>query len=301
MTVSTAAYRKSHLTVVPAQPEIPHEMTRAPGRSAASVRPATGEFDPIDADRTHAGATDGRELEAEGSWAERSAPAQEAVRLELQNRIAAYLGRGRPRVILTDNLHTMLSIKRGGDVWTIRLHHMFAQAPPIVLRAVARYAERHCPEASRVLRAFIDANDERVRKRDRARPIQIDVEGRHHNLQAIYDDLNARYFGGRIEARITWGQRTRRRRGRESIKLGSYTVEDQLIRIHPVLDAVDVPRFFVAYIVFHEMLHEVHDMPLVDGRRVYHTKAFRRDEKRFEAYDASIQWEKANLHKLLDR
>lgn len=240
-------------------------------------------------------------MEIDRAWHERSRDAQELARIDLQDRVAAHLSRGRPRVIVTDNRHTMLSIKRGADVWTIRLHHMFTHAPPIVLRAVARYAERHCPEASRVLRQFIDANDERVRKREGARPVVIDVEGKHHNLQAIFDDLNERYFGGRIRARITWGQRTRRRRGRESIKLGSYTVEDELIRIHPVLDAADVPHFFVAYIVFHEMLHEVHDMPVVDGRRIYHTKAFRTDERAFEAYDASIRWEKANLHKLLDR
>ncbi len=283
MPVSTAAYRKSHLSVVPAAAET-EPVSQASRRIDAS--PAGGHLAAV---------------EAETPWESRSAADQEAARDDLQHRIAAYLTRGRPRVILTDNRHTMLSIKRGGDVWTIRLHHMFTHAPPIVLRAVARYAERHCPEASRVLRAFIDANDERVRKPDRSRPIQIDVEGKHHHLQEIFDDLNDRYFGGRITARITWGQRSRRRRARESIKLGSYTVEDALIRIHPVLDARDVPHFFVAYIVFHEMLHEVHDMPLVDGRRVYHTKAFRRDERRFEAYEAAIAWEKANLHKLLDR
>ena len=38
--------------------------------------------------------------------------------------------------------------------------------------------------------------------------------------------------------------------------MGSYSVEDRLIRIHPTLDRPDVPRYYVAWIVYHEMLHQ---------------------------------------------
>jgi hypothetical protein len=233
--------------------------------------------------------------------AESSAAHPEAARMELQERLAAYLGRGRPRVVITDNLHTMVSIKRGDGVVTFRLHHMFLDAPAAVLRALGRYAERQDREAARVLRAYIDTNDHRVRQREEPRPISVDVEGKHHNLQDILDALNAHYFEGRIKARITWGPRSRRRRSRDSIKLGSYTFEDELIRIHPVLDASDVPRFFVEWIVYHEMLHEVHDMPVVDGRRVYHTPEFRRAEAQFDRYAEAVLWERTYLHKLLER
>ena len=129
----------------------------------------------------------------------------------------------------------------------------------------------------------------------------LDTQGAHYNLQELLDELNERYFAGEIEAKITWGPRTRRRPGRESIKLGSYSIEEQLIRIHPVLDAVDVPRFFVEWIIYHEMLHEVHDMPIVDGRRVYHTPEFRRAEALFERYAEAVLWERTMVHKLLDR
>jgi hypothetical protein len=178
---------------------------------------------------------------------------------------------------------------------------MFLDAPPFVLRALARYAESQDHEASALLRRFIDANDDKVRLRSDPRPIPIDVAGRHHNLQEILDELNDQYFAGGIEARITWGPRTARRRGRESIRLGTYTVEDALIRIHPVLDAVDVPRFFVAWIVYHEMLHEIHDMPVIDGRRTYHTREFRDAEAKFEQHAEAVLWERTHLHRLLDR
>jgi len=222
-------------------------------------------------------------------------------RIELQQRLSAHLKTARPRVVLTDNVHTMLSIKRGQGVLTLRIHHMFGDAPPVIIRALARYAESQDRDAANLLRAYIDANEEKIRSREHNRPICVDVEGKHYNLQELFDELNAQYFDRRIQAQITWGQRGRRRRGRGSIKLGSYTVEDRLIRIHPVLDAADVPQFFIAWIIYHEMLHEVHDMPIVDGRRVYHTREFRRAEALFDHYAEAVLWERQNLHKLLDR
>ncbi len=225
---------------------------------------------------------------------------QEPARAELQVRLSAHLARGRARVVVTDNMHTMVSIKRGQGVTTFRVHHMFLAAPSRVVRALARYAERQDRAASAELRAFIDAHDDMIRRAP-ARRVTCDVAGRHHNLQEIFDDLNARYFDGKIRARITWGPRTRRRRGRRSIKLGSYDFEQALIRIHPVLDAPDVPRFYLAWVVYHEMLHEVHDIPVVDGRRVYHTAEFRRAEAQFERYAEAVMWERANLGRLLNR
>ncbi len=225
----------------------------------------------------------------------------EALRVAVQTRLRAYFTKGRPRVVFTDNLHTMLSIKRGQGVWTLRMHRMFAMAPPGVLRAVAHYAQTQDRRAAALLRRFIDHNEALIRPQAEPRPQVIDVQGANHNLQAIFDELNARYFDGAITARITWGPRTRRKAGRESIKLGSYSVEEELIRIHPVLDAADVPHFFIAWIIYHEMLHEVHDMPIVDGRRVYHTPEFRRAEARFERYAEAVLWERTQVHKLLDR
>lgn len=232
------------------------------------------------------------------AWDEAEA---EERRQGLQTRLAAYFTKGRPRVVLTDNLNTMLSIKRGQGVWTLRMHRMFAAAPPAVLRAVAQYAQSQDRRSATLLRRYIDHHEHLIRPPVEPRAQPIDVQGAHHNLKAIFDELNAEYFEGTIGARITWGPRTRRKAGRESIKLGSYSVEEQLIRIHPVLDALDVPRFFVAWIIYHEMLHEVHDMPIVDGRRVYHTPEFRRAEARFEHYAEAVLWERTQVHKLLDR
>lgn len=220
----------------------------------------------------------------------------------LERRIRAHLSRGRVSVTLTDNRYTMISVRRVAKErrYEVRLHHMFADADPVVTRALARYIADNDAEASRVLGEFIDQNAGHVRGRARRQPTQlIFTAGEHHDLRHIFDDLNARYFANKIDAAITWGARTGRPRRRNSIKMGSYSVEDRLIRIHRSLDRAFVPRFFVGWIVFHEMLHQVHDIRVKNGRREFHSKEFLADEAMYEHYDQAKTWERRHLDALL--
>ncbi len=220
----------------------------------------------------------------------------------LERRIRAHLARGRVTVTLTDNRYTMISVRRVAKDrrYEVRLHAMFVDADPVITRALARYIADNDADASRVLGDFIDQNAGHVRGRARRQPTQVILTaGEHHDLRDIYDDLNARYFGNKIDAAITWGQRTGRPRRRNSIKMGSYSVEDRLIRIHRSLDRSFVPRFFVAWIVFHEMLHQVHDIRVKNGRREFHSKEFLADEAMYEHYDQAKSWERRHLDALL--
>jgi hypothetical protein len=223
----------------------------------------------------------------------------------LERRIRAHLAHGRVQVTLTDNRYTMISVRRiapgpGARRYEVRLHHMFADADPVITRALARYIAENDADASRVLGDFIDANAGHVRGRARRAPTQvIFTAGETHDLRSIFDELNARYFDNRIDAAITWGPRCGRPRRRNSIKMGSYAVEDRLIRIHRSLDRAFVPRFFVAWIVFHEMLHQVHDIRVKNGRREFHSKEFLADEAGFEFYDQAKVWERSHLDALL--
>jgi uncharacterized protein (DUF1684 family) len=225
-----------------------------------------------------------------------------AAQTSLAKRIRAHLSRGEVHVTLTDNRYTMISVRRlkREQRFDVRLHLMFADADPVIVRALARYVADNDREASHVLGDFIDNNNDYVRGRSRRSPSQvIFTAGEYHDLRATFDRLNAQYFDNKIEAAITWGTRTGRPRRRTSIKMGSYAVEDRLIRIHRSLDRAFVPGFFVDWIVFHEMLHQVHDILVKNGRREFHSKEFLADEMRFEHYDESRAWERSHLDQLL--
>ena len=237
------------------------------------------------------------------SPARRSPIEDEAGRQRLERRIAAHLPSGRLALAVTDNRYTMISVRREkGPLYRVRLHHMFLAAPPQVTRALARYIAVNDAIASRDLGAFIDDHQGTIRRATRRQPPLPTVEtlGEIFDLQEVYDALNRRYFDERIEARITWGTRSQKRRRRTSIKMGSYSVEDRLIRIHPALDRRFVPRYFLEWIVYHEMLHQVHDIPVVGGRRQFHTPEFLAEERGFEHYERARLWERQNLDRILN-
>ena len=228
---------------------------------------------------------------------------EETARKTLERRISAHLETGRLALGITDNRFTMISVRRyRGPVYRVRLHHMFVTAPPPVTRALARYISHNESDASRDLSRFIEENQEAIRRAPRRRPPALTLEtmGEVYDLQTLYDDLNATYFDDQIDARITWGARGGRGRRRTSIKMGSYSVEDRLIRIHPALDRRFVPQFFLEWIVYHEMLHQVHDIPVVGGRRQFHTPEFIAQESNFEHYERARDWERRNLDRLLN-
>ena len=220
----------------------------------------------------------------------------------LARRIRAHVERATIVVTLTNNRYTMISVRRLSRErrYELRLHAMFADADPVITRALARYVVDNDRAASRVLGDFIDGNAEQVRGGSRKAPREIILTaGEHYDLREIFDELNGRYLSGRIEAAITWGPRQGKPRRRNSIKMGSYAVEDRLIRIHRSLDRASIPRFFLAWIVFHEMLHQVHDIKVKNGRREFHPKAFLVDEARYEFYDQARAWERKNIEALL--
>jgi hypothetical protein len=223
----------------------------------------------------------------------------EEVRLE--HALAAYLPSGKTlSLTLTDNRYSMVAVRRAPIGYRVRIHRMFAGVHRTIVRALARYVVHNDRRASGVLGDYIERNKHIIRMQPR-RPRQVTIRttGRHHDLREIFDELNTQYFAGRMDARITWGPSVSRRRRRRSIKMGSFSVEDRVIRIHPALDQATVPRYFVAWIVFHEMLHGKHEVTRVGGRRCFHTKEFLADERTFEHYDRAFAWEKRNIDRLL--
>jgi hypothetical protein len=215
--------------------------------------------------------------------------------------LAIYLPPGKTLELrLTNNHYSMISVRRKADGYRLRLHRMFVGAEPRIARALARYVVHNDRRASALLGEFIEHNQHIIRQQvRRPRNFNIRTAGRHHDLQAIYDRLNGERFGGTLDARITWGPMSNRRHRRRSIKMGSFAVEDRIIRIHPALDQECVPEYFVAWIVYHEMLHGKHEVRRENGRRRFHTEAFLAEERTFVDYDRACAWEKQNLDRLL--
>lgn len=202
------------------------------------------------------------------------------------------------RLAVTDNRSTMVSFRRGANVLQLRLHHMFLDAPEPVVRAVADYAGRGNRLAGGVLDDYIRGQQPRIRQERHADEADLNPRGRYFHLQALFDELNRSCFQGAIQARIGWGRMPPRRR-RKSIRLGVYDHQTREIRIHPALDRLEVPTYFVEFIIFHEMLHQLFPSSNGHGRRVHHPRAFREREKTFPLYAAALRWERENLNLLL--
>jgi hypothetical protein len=203
---------------------------------------------------------------------------------------------------ITDNRQSIISHTIEGGVLRVRIHHMFLDAPPIVLDALVRYVTDGDRDASVLVGHYIEANAGRLAKRSRQVPLL--TKGKHHDLLSIFQDVNERYFDGAMNALITWGPRPRRGGGRRTnprrtIRLGSYGAVDRLIRVNPSLDRTWVPRYFVAYIVYHEMLHHVMPGTRGTGRRSLHPPEFLAREREFRHYERAIGWEKGHMSRLL--
>jgi hypothetical protein len=204
------------------------------------------------------------------------------------------------RLTVHDNRSTMVSFRRAAGALHYRVHHMFLDAPGEVIRALAQFAgpargsarRRH---AGGAIDAFVRQRRDRI---GAPRVGRLQPHGRAHDLQAIFDRLNAQEFGGAIEARIGWGA-VRPGQRRRTVKTGVYLQDARVIRIHPTLDRPEVPEYYVAAVVFHEMLHQAVPAREVGGRRIVHGADFRRRERAYPDFARARAWELRHLSLLL--
>jgi hypothetical protein len=224
----------------------------------------------------------------------------EEVRLE--KAVAAYLPPDKSlRLTLTDNSYNIVAVRRESAGYAVRIHRVFSDVEPRLVRALARYVVHNDRRASEALGEFIDRNLKVIQQTPRRpRKVSIKVQGRVHNLQEVFDSLNQQYFQGALQAQITWGP-ARFRANQRSMKMGSFAVEDRIIRIHPALDREDIPRFFLEWIVFHEMLHGRLEIRRKAGRRCFHPPEFLAQEREFADFERASAWEKDNVDKLFQR
>jgi hypothetical protein len=151
--------------------------------------------------------------------------------------------------------------------------------------AAAHYAHRY--------RLYLNRKD--VRRKigeiqvERGRKVHKGPRGIFHNLEEVFEDLNARHFGGMM-ARPALGWSHVRSRTR----LGHFDPAHNMIMISRIFDDFRTPKLALEYVMFHEMLHLHYPVEHSGARRCVHTAEFRAHEKLFPRFEEA----KALLKKL---
>lgn len=214
-------------------------------------------------------------------------------------RIYTRLGcEGRPPQFLVD-FHPYAglthTIRLRGDTAYVRLSDVLRQAPIPVIESTAAlllgrlYRRRPPADMLDVYRQFAHANSTRQQimllRRTRARRLDLHPSGAHHNLHEMYLQLNERYFERALPyPRLGWSKRSWR------AQLGCFDPALNQIVINRVLDRKDVPDYVVAYVLYHEMLHQKHPVKFARCRRESHSTEFRSEERQFADYARAMRF-----------
>jgi len=188
------------------------------------------------------------------------------------------------------NVNNTIRLREGRLL--VRLSDLLEGAPEPVVRAIAHILlakmyrkpiERlHAARYRRYLHSHEIRNKAHLVRQLRGRKRMASAQGRVYDLEAIFEDLNLRLFGGMMaRPRMSWSQ------GRARNLLGHYDPAHNAIVVSRIFDHPAVPRYAVEYIVYHEMLHLRHPVKLNGSRRCVHSAEFRAEEKLFPQLEAA--------------
>jgi predicted SprT family Zn-dependent metalloprotease len=111
----------------------------------------------------------------------------------------------------------------------------------------------------------------------RGRKFVSGPRGEHHDLAAIFERLNARYFHGMLgQPQLGWSRRASRS------MLGHFDPSHNAIIVSRLFDRNDLDPLALEYVMFHEMLHLRYPVEHGGPRRRVHTREFRQAEQQFE-------------------
>ncbi len=231
----------------------------------------------------------GSSAAAPGRWLYQHTP------LSLKDELTRRTGR-EILLVLTDNRRRMASVRRrSAGVYEVRLQKLFLDSPPEVLDELAAMVTGKNQDR-RAVRAFVDArlaDGDPLVVRKKALPAgDKRGQGQCHDLAAYARELNSLYLNNRSTAAIVWGRKNKKR-GLRSIRFACYDITRNMIIMNRKMDSPAIPRYFVEFILFHEMLHEVLGVgERADGRRDIHGKVFKLMETTFPDYDKALRFEK---------
>jgi hypothetical protein len=183
------------------------------------------------------------------------------------------------------NANAQIRLESG--VLIVRVADMLATAPEDVQEALAwillskLFRKPIPPGANDRYRRYLNRRDVRkeldlVRK-TRGRKQVEEPKGQQFDLEAMFEELNFRYFFGLMaRPKLGWSPRASR------TLLGHYDPSHNTIVLSRILDGRNTPRLAVEYVLFHEMLHLRYPVEHNGARRCVHTRAFKEAEKAFK-------------------
>ena len=182
------------------------------------------------------------------------------------------------------NINNTIRLRQGQLL--VRISDLLEGAPEPVLRAIAHILlakmyrkpieREHATRYRRYISSHHICQKAHLVRQMRGRKRLASPRGHAYDLEAIFDDLNQRFFFGLLaRPQMSWS----RERARAS--LGHYDPAHNAIVVSRVFDHTRVPRYAVEYIVYHEMLHLKHPVKLRGSRRCVHSAAFQAEEKLF--------------------
>lgn len=212
--------------------------------------------------------------------------------LALQEILSA-LTQSKIELNINQNRSTMIRVLERKKKYTrLSIHHMFLEAPNEVIEALVMLLKNKRDKTStKLIHQYIEHNSSKYDEKKSLNPNKLITQGKTYNLSHLYQRVNEQYFFSKLNLYITWFG-TQNKIPRRQMTFGLYDHPQKLIKINRLLDTIETPQYFIEYIIYHEMLHEVY-RPIVKAnqRRSIHTKQFREKEKLFLQYDAAKVFE----------
>jgi SprT-like family len=182
------------------------------------------------------------------------------------------------------NVKNTIRLREG--VVHIRISDLLEGAPESVIEAIAHillakiYRKPIEGMHATRYRRYVSSHDMSAKahlvRQVRGRKRIESAQGKVYDLEAIFDDLNRRFFHGLMgRPQLTWSREAARN------SLGHYDPAHNAIVVSRVFDSSRVPRFAVEYILYHEMLHLKHPVKLRGSRRCIHGPEFQAEERHF--------------------
>ena len=185
------------------------------------------------------------------------------------------------------HLNNTIRLRQGRVL--VRLSDLLQTAPEPVIEALAhillrKLYRRAIPESYNArYRRFIGRKEivaqTHLIRQIRGRKQLGSPQGLHYDLEALFDDLNQRFFQGWMgRPNLSWAQAAARR------NLAHYDPAHNAILVSRVFDSPRIPREVLEYVLYHEMLHLRFPVRMRGSRRCVHSAEFRQEERRFPGW-----------------